>query len=787
MSSQTPLINISSKKTRRPGRPRGSVKNSVVDDGPKRKPGRPKGSRNKQIEETKATDNDMPKTTDSFIKYIKTVFNKPNNKRALENGRIGAGGQGRKASILPDTYTTRNEFRRMWKLWAQKEVKWAGDRGLENAMSQDTAQSVQIIEDGILQTSLDSLYGVTLNDFVYLSQIPKIHRFNPDQFAFIRSVHNVQYQVHSPNTNLRLFQKRLKDNEFDSKKVQLVMMGSKAVDNFTGTWYIHSILNLTTFERVFNALQRRGMLPLEDILLTGRLETPFEPVGVDSLPIRRERLVGKQLEAVEQICGTLEQPGFHLIHGPPGTGKTTTLLETLYGMCRMVSPGEIIVTGSGNATIGDLVERIMQPDSEVMPPDSYLMVIGHQVQLNQKSYPYAMFTYLSITIKRMIRVYMSLIKYQKMMSRGGFGQCDKIIYQTEQFTHDIAKMRQLPCKPTKVIEFLEKIQEIWEEIWTNQVMDQFAGIVSDENTQITQLLDDCILEVSRWCFPKTLIPILINGAQLVCCTNSQAMNKILKDWPFKYVLEDEAAQCIELESLLAMRKDTVKAILIGDPYQLSGFVQNPAAKAALYGRSLMRRLSDIGYPSIMLDKQYRMDRLIADFPSNYIYDGNLTTGDSIDQREPYPIDTYQLIDVIGKEQLSQQKSFFNLDEVSVIVDWLNDHEGVIPMTDIAIITPYQAQCHQLTHALQKISGLTIQTIDGYQGQENKTVLLSLVRSGGSGIGFLSEKERMNVALTRAQRAFRIFGNLEHFANKSPHWAALIADAPGIVDSTDTKE
>ena len=326
------------------------------------------------------------------------------------------------------------------------------------------------------------------------------------------------------------------------------MIGKKSVEHFVGKWRIHSIMNLTTFDRIHSALQRRGTLPLEKLLLAQN--PPVEkPLAIlpDDFPIRKNRLMKSQIDAVTRVCHDLDEENIYCIHGPPGTGKTTTLLEMIYTLCRRANPGEIILTGTCNTTVRDLVCRIMAPGSDILPPGGYLMVVGHEVQIEREVHQYALFNYLSRTIKVMHRVYLRLGTYLRQLERNaGFDQLDKTKYQREKFDEWLKKMEKLPCKPKKIMKTLIKLRDIWEDMWTDHVLKQITGEPSDDMDQVKDILKDCIKEVEQWCNPITLTPILIQNSYLVACTNSQGTSDIQKNWPYKYILQDEAAQCIEL-------------------------------------------------------------------------------------------------------------------------------------------------------------------------------------------------------------------------------------------------
>jgi senataxin len=682
---------------------------------------------------------------------------------------------------------TRTEYRRRFRTACLGEMNFQTNKRLGEIMGGTNAVYVDIGKGGVLSCTLEST-RCNLNDLVYLSK-DKVNRFNSDQFALIRACRG-EIDPSSPSADFNRLKNQYRrkrgprqehrKNLDESRKIKIEMIGKKSIDHFVGKWQVHSVLNLTTFERIHNALQRRGKLPLEDLLLAQNPPATklLEPLP-DEFPVRKNKLNQTQLKAITSVCSDMDETGFYCIHGPPGTGKTTTLLEMVYSLTRVTNPGEIILTGTCNTTVRDLVCRIMA-DKEVLPEGGYLMVVGHQVQIEKEVYQYALFSYLSRTIKQMIHIYFRLQSFLRQLDRhADFDHLDKTRGEREQFEDWLKRLAKLPCRPTKIMEMMEQLKDSWEDMWTEYVLKQITGEPTNDADEVKDLLKACIKEVERWCMPRTLTPILIQNASLIACTNSQGMSEILKNWPFKYVLEDEAAQCIEPESLLAMRQTTKKVVLFGDPYQLSGFVQSPVAKNARYDRSLMKRLMEAGFPSIFLDTQHRMHPEISQFPSRYIYKGELKDGDSVKKiSNDYPLKPYQLIHIAnGKEAFAESagktRTRCNMTEVSWVRNWLK--KKLVPAKDVAVITPYQGQRQRLSDQLLCFNGVSVQTVDSFQGQESEVVILSLVRTHG-GIGFLGELERLNVALTRAKRAFIIVGNLKHFSKYSENWSNLVDDA-----------
>ena len=284
--------------------------------------------------------------------------------------------QGRKVTPIPDIIPTRTEYRRKFRSVGMVEMKHQADKALVEIFTNTNAVQIDIQKDGILDCLPESI-RCNIYDLVYLSK-GTITRLNPDQFALLRPCRG-EIDIESPNGKFSTKNRYQKKNRFVSKcanqnKMKLVMIGKKTIENFSGKWYIHSIINLTTFERIWLSLQRRGALPLENLLLAQTIpeEASYEKLEVD-FPIRKDRLMKTQIKAIASVCHDMLEQGIYCIHGPPGTGKTTTLLEMIYTMTRKTSNGELLLTGSCNTTVRDLVTRIMNPSSGVLEPTEYLM------------------------------------------------------------------------------------------------------------------------------------------------------------------------------------------------------------------------------------------------------------------------------------------------------------------------------------------------------------------------------------------------------------------------------
>ncbi|CAG9316358.1 unnamed protein product [Blepharisma stoltei] len=289
--------------------------------------------------------------------------------------------------------------------------------------------------------------------------------------------------------------------------------------------------------------------------------------------------------------------------------------------------------------------------------------------------------------------------------------------------------------------------------------------------ELNQLYDEKNIYIER---QKSLKKEYIDESDIIFCTASTAGSlDILAAFTaddngisirkFDYLIIDEACQSIELSILIPFLYDTSTAILFGDPKQLPATTFADASKTNLYNRSLFERMEDCKLEPLMLKTQYRMISELCEYPAMYFYDHKLKSDPSVDRRQMPPgiknpgLWFFNLVNST-EIQASDGHSFYNECEANYIVYELLGERG----SSIGIVTPYRAQAEYIKKLLGKRFGgswrkrIEVDSVDGYQGREKDYIILSLVRS--ENIGFLSDRRRMNVAITRARFALSIVGN-----------------------------
>ncbi|ORD99692.1 RENT1 [Hepatospora eriocheir] len=268
---------------------------------------------------------------------------------------------------------------------------------------------------------------------------------------------------------------------------------------------------------------------------------------------------------------------------------------------------------------------------------------------------------------------------------------------------------------------------------------------------------------------------LIKAAEVVCCTCVTAGMKLFKKFSFPVVLIDEAVQCTEPLSLIPCVYNPSQLILVGDHKQLGPTVLNKDVIKCGFKQSLFERLLKLDYIPYLLTVQYRMIIPLCEFPSEYFYSGLLKTSTKPFLRNLFmPSNFFYCCD--GKEEVSQSGTSYVNKKEAVLVKNVTRHlfkNGILE-SQIGIITPYEGQRSHILDNLQEAGNLEISNVDGFQGREKDFIIVSLVRSNNyQGIGFVADRRRMNVTLTRAKYGLVIIGD-PFTLNKCSMWADLLA-------------
>lgn len=468
--------------------------------------------------------------------------------------------------------------------------------------------------------------------------------------------------------------------------------------------------------------RRRQVAAMERMrTATGRTKT-LRDVLMGTRPLRFDelqpvdfftRLNPPQQEAVQFA---LSANDVAIIHGPPGTGKTTTLAELIF---QAAQRGEtILACASSNTAVDNLLERLVA----IMPD---VLRVGHPA-----------------------RVFESL--------RG----------------HTLDEMVDADPSNDVIREMRREVQTL-----TREASRDFRG--RDGHKRRRQLLAEAgQLRGQIRGFEKSIIRAVLDRAQVVCTTTT-IDDDLLGDRHFDTVVIDEACQGT-LPSVWQAVARGDRLILAGDHQQLPPTVLSNEAATAGLKESLMQRIVERDGDQVFrrLKVQYRMNESIMRFSSEHFYDGDLIADASVKshrlsdlpqtlspdaESDPMMNDCLLFVDTAGAEYDEQLEpdgeSKRNPKEAGLVIQFVRQWlESGIQPEQIAVIAPYAAQVRLLRNRLD-VRDIEIDTVDGFQGREKEAVIITMVRSNDIGeIGFLADERRTNVALTRAKRKLIVIGD-----------------------------
>ncbi|KAM2017071.1 hypothetical protein EV2_048385 [Malus domestica] len=327
-------------------------------------------------------------------------------------------------------------------------------------------------------------------------------------------------------------------------------------------------------------------------------------------------------------------------------------------------------------------------------------------------------------------------------------------------------------------------------------------------SRFIQLGKTCVCKLKllpqKFGVPKTIDSYSIRtfclqNACLIFCTASTSakLPNALPMRPLELLVVDEAAQLKECESAIPLQLSGIRhAILIGDERQLPAMVKSERAKVAEFGRSLFERMTKLGHRKHLLKFQYRMHPSISLFPKMEFYNNQIVDGPNVTEGsyqrcflKGKMYQSYSFINIAnGKEEFDHGHSLKNMVEAAVVSEivarlykeFIRTKEKV----SIGVISPYKAQVHAIQESVKKYSknfdaqfSVSVRSVDGFQGGEEDVIIISTVRCNVKGsIGFLSNRQRANVALTRARYCLWILGNASTLVNSDSIWKKLVLDA-----------
>lgn len=455
-------------------------------------------------------------------------------------------------------------------------------------------------------------------------------------------------------------------------------------------------------DRVINAKGNR-LAYLRDLFYSGQQAQrfSFESQRFPWLNPTQERAVNEVLWAKDVA----------VVHGPPGTGKTTTLVEAINET--LMKESQVLVCAQSNMALDWISEQLVDRGINVLR-------IGNPTRVNDKM--------LGFTYER------------RFESHPDYPQLWAI---------------------RKAIRELRSHRKRGDERF-HQKFEHLKARATELEIRINSNLFD--------------------EARVVASTLVGSANRVLEGMKFGTLFIDEAAQALEAACWIPMRRVT-RVVLAGDHCQLPPMVKSIAALKAGLGKSLMERIVEHKPDVVTLLKiQYRMNEKIMKFSSDWFYHGEVESAPQtrnrgiLDLDEPIEWRDSKVDDEegdSGESFVGESFGRINKAEAQLTLDTLEDYFKKIGKQrildehiDVGVISPYRAQVQYLRRLIRKCEcfkpyrhSISVNTVDGFQGQERDIILISLVRSNDQGqIGFLNDLRRMNVAITRARMKLIILGD-----------------------------
>lgn len=299
---------------------------------------------------------------------------------------------------------------------------------------------------------------------------------------------------------------------------------------------------------------------------------------------------------------------------------------------------------------------------------------------------------------------------------------------------------------------------------------------------------------------KNMEADIVGDASVIFSTVDSARHHAIVAKDVVVTIVDEAAQLVEARIAIVLSPSLKHLVLAGDNKQLPPTVKSMLAKSKGYDISLLDRLLDGGFPCTLLDTQYRMHPAISLFPNKTFYKGKVQDGDNV-KSKAYdkswhsflpPLSVY---DVEGEETRDDNQSYWNATECQVMKEVIKRLDAILasssdddasPLVKVGIIAPYSAQLRKIGATVASLPKVRISviynTVDGFQGQECDVIIFLCVRCNAGGhIGFLDDERRLNVAITRAKYSLLIIGSCRTLS-KCSVWKGLLTVAPGTFNT-----
>ncbi|KAF2499518.1 DNA-binding protein SMUBP-2 [Lophium mytilinum] len=568
-----------------------------------------------------------------------------------------------------------------------------------------------------------------------------------------------------------------------------------------GTVFGAKLQSITPLEREYGALLGLEYYDLCDEIIKAKPSPLLKYSDKTLEPLITNYNVNKA--QAKAIKSAIDNDAFTLIQGPPGSGKTKTIVaivgailtESLrqqgttiplpkvsgaYGQrAPETTSKKLMVCAPSNAAVDELVMRFKDGIKTLGGQTRKVNIVrlGRSDAINTNV--------VDVTLEALVNKKLNLNSSNGTNDRE---KTQKLFQEHQAISEQLRQVReQLDAGLAKGDDAV-KLKDDFNALRRRKTQ---LGTQID-NTKDKEKLESREKELNR----RRAQQQILDDAHIICATLSGSGHDMFQNLniEFETVVVDEAAQCVEMSALIPLKYGCAKCILVGDPKQLPPTVFSAEAKRYQYEQSLFVRMQGNHQDDVhLLDTQYRMHPEISLFPSQTFYDGRLLDGDDMAGLRQRPwhssslLAPYRFFDVQGQHQsASSGHSIFNIAEIEVAMQLFDrltkDFKDYDFAGKIGIITPYKSQLRELKNRFGRKYGegifdtIEFNTTDAYQGRESEIIIFSCVRASPKGsVGFLQDIRRMNVGLTRAKSSLWVLGNAQNLS-RGEFWNKLLNDA-----------
>jgi len=492
-----------------------------------------------------------------------------------------------------------------------------------------------------------------------------------------------------------------------------------------------------SYDEMNNALKLADTLnskPTEGRLiqiLTGEKAPVFSNAPA---PLPPNNLNASQQAAVQKI---LSAQDVAVVHGPPGTGKTTTLVQAIKALIAQ-NREQILVVAPSNTAVDLLSQKLAAEGLNVLR-------IGNPARVSEKL--------------------MSLTLDSKMADHPQMKEVKKLKKQAGEYKNMAHKYKR-----------------------------NFGRAEREQRKALFDEAHKIMREVGK--IEEYIIKDLVDRAQVITATLVGSNHYTVRNTKFNTVVIDEAGQALEPACWIPILK-AQKVVLAGDHFQLSPTIKSAEAAKGGLSTTLLEKCVALHPECVtLLQQQYRMNEAIMGYSSRVFYENKLQADESVAHHLLFTGDTpLNFVDTAGcgfEEKLegtsstNPDEAVFLFKHLEGLVSELDSHYSAATIPTIAVISPYKEQIRLLKEQLlnhPKLAAhgdkIAVNTIDSFQGQERDVVYISMTRSNNEGdIGFLADIRRMNVAMTRARKKLVVIGDSSTLG-RLPFYADFVAYAEGL--------